>query len=800
MTLIDDVKTICDRLAPHGWQDLFLAATNGSLNIEQATSEELESALLSPIASIDRSIPGFGDLLEEANRAIEPGSVAASLLYHAFASPAVHHIPGDEAFIGTLGREIAVYPTLEELDTIENYIFATANRSLQDAREHAARLLGVSADDVELAVAVFASEYRPASETPHQRFADICLSRTGIARVGTASASYDAKSRGFFPFQEGDHPNAIRVLPCRYVTWLAARSGAKENRFGPARANSDDIGRDFWVPVHKLFDGNECLQGETLEIELSGQHQNRKIERLHNRLDEQGFPAGFSDAERQGPPFTQSQGFAEWIGSAQGGSGVLSPIARALAERSTFEDETLTFNTPPMASAGFSDAFSPTLSLDAAGASPAVRPWPEYAHIRFDVKNGNAEYFGNDADAESRATAGNFRAMNISDWTADGWIEADVRGLSDLPTIPAYSLIAAPDFFPGVDQREVLEWWEDVQDPTSRPSHPQWLQDLLQEGYWDFWRARPEPLSDERFAPNLALSGAGFTAGDTTATAIVTPVQEIDLSKASMKTLPTQRHASLPDSAAGVFAPGWDVSLDRTRDSSPEVYLASYGLGSPFPEDAKLCAALSTFWPAAAPDTKRSFFQVSFSSGSICPLTDDENGATAGSIPWDGLRGPRIVAEDRAGTTVRYPSYELADYTLTALEGGFSIAETQKVNLQEYTGRILATLRMYRAFGRRDPSEKNALHILSFQKIESSAPMLLEAQKELNTVLSGPIYRFEVFDDRDVTELRSGGVKEKDFRVDNIFTLLIGRSEFIAARVRRGDGSQQGSSWQVVDA
>jgi hypothetical protein len=30
--------------------------------------------------------------------------------------------------------------------------------------------------------------------------------------------------------------------------------------------------------------------------------------------------------------------------------------------------------------------------------------------------------------------------------------------------------------------------------------------------------------------------------------------------------------------------------------------IAAYGLGSPFPEDAKLCAALNSFWPAVAPD------------------------------------------------------------------------------------------------------------------------------------------------------------------------------------------------------
>ena len=54
-----------------------------------------------------------------------------------------------------------------------------------------------------------------------------------------------------------------------------------------------------------------------------------------------------------------------------------------------------------------------------------------------------------------------------------------------------------------------------------------------------------------------------------------------------------------------MFAPGWDISVDG-RAGGPE-HLAAYGLGSPFPEDSKLCAALSAFWPAVAPDAARTF-------------------------------------------------------------------------------------------------------------------------------------------------------------------------------------------------
>src|SRR6185437_1168933 len=92
----------------------------------------------------------------------------------------------------------------------------------------------------------------------------------------------------------------------------------------------------------------------------------------------------------------------------------------------------------------------------------------------------------------------------------------------------------------------------------------------------------------------------------------------------------------------GVFAPGWDISTDRTRASGTQVqHLAAYGLGSPFPEDSKLCAALSTFWPAVAPDATRTF-QPNNKWPTVSPLTDEEIGIT-GNLPWDGETGPHFV-------------------------------------------------------------------------------------------------------------------------------------------------------------
>src|SRR5205807_9517933 len=75
-------------------------------------------------------------------------------------------------------------------------------------------------------------------------------------------------------------------------------------------------------------------------------------------------------------------------------------------------------------------------------------------------------------------------------------------------------------------------------------------------------------------------------------------------------------------------------------------HLAAYGLGSPFPEDSKRCAALSTFWATVAPDITRG---MSIAPGNadlrhtVAPLTDEEIGQV-GSLPWDGNPGPKVVS------------------------------------------------------------------------------------------------------------------------------------------------------------
>ena len=111
--------------------------------------------------------------------------------------------------------------------------------------------------------------------------------------------------------------------------------------------------------------------------------------------------------------------------------------------------------------------------------------------------------------------------------------------------------------------------------------------------------------------PTSSLANSGFRGDDDTVTSIVTALQRIDLLKPKPGAPTTKRHAALPDAAAGIFAPGWDTSGDRVPGAEGQTHLSSYGLGSPFPEDAKLCAALSTFWPAVAARYPTHFFPSS---------------------------------------------------------------------------------------------------------------------------------------------------------------------------------------------
>ncbi|GAA6623476.1 hypothetical protein [Scytonema sp. NUACC26] len=694
MSLIDEVKRVCDRLAPLGWRDLLL---QHGLDI---TATNLKQELTKELPAIKRQIPGFEDFAFEGKRGVEAGNPSRSLLFHAFASPNV--------VLSTQSTNSNAYPTLAELEIIENFVYGVQPPSLQDLR--------VRAQNQPLAIVVFASEYRPGAETVHRKHADLCFSRTGVTRVGTAEPLYDAKARGFIPFVESD-PTSLRVLPARYSAYIAVQRQGNLNAFGPMRFQTGDDSRLFWVPLHKLFDGTECIRNLNLQVSLLSRHINQKLRRVHLSLK----GTGWGEPDISNPPFIFSEGIAELSTKSEFGDGLLVPVVHPnLIQAARYKDKPLTFRVPEN-----SATLSSSLEIPADG---DARHAPEYVHARHRVlSNGQIENLNDRQDVERVVRAGGYDAQHYVDFTGDGSVEAICPELAvAIPRrIPAYSLVTAPDFFPNCDQRELLEWTEQ--------SVPTALRNNL-------WRVPPDTLSDMRLAPNLQLKDANFRPEDKTVTAIVSPPVTGSVRQMPLSGSPTMRHAYLPDAAAGVFAPGWDISTDTTAEGVN--HLASYGLGSPFPEDAKLCAALSTFWPAVAPDAARTF-QPSPTWPTVSPLTDEEIGQV-GNQSWDGIAGPRKVTRN-GRNFIEYPDFAHADYVDNTLQKKFSISLTGQVDVREYEARVLAMANVYRVLGLNTLQARGQWSVFSFREVVSTDAELRQAQTQTGTTLSGTIYRFEIY-------------------------------------------------------
>jgi hypothetical protein len=270
------------------------------------------------------------------------------------------------------------------------------------------------------------------------------------------------------------------------------------------------------------------------------------------------------------------------------------------------------------------------------------------------------------------------------------------------------------------------------------------------------WQTPPKALADERVAPNqklnnldfhpadMTLPQAGFRAEDDTVAAIVSMPATANVQSRPLIEANRNRHNWLPDAAAGIFAPGWDTSFDTTNGVA---HFASYGLGSPFPEDAKLCAALSTFWPAAAPDAGRSFSEI---FPTVSPLTDQEIGQD-GSLPWDGITGPQ-----KTGTAtkplIEYPDFDHVDYVETALNGRFSLKLTGAITTRNYVARVLAMARAYRALGVTTRKAKSLWDVLSFREVAPTDTELKKAQDATGVVLSGDLFLFEMYQPVEATK------------------------------------------------
>jgi hypothetical protein len=729
-SLIDGVRAVCRDLTGKdaGWKSLL---AHHGLDLLAA---DLHKELTRELPAIDRTLPGFEDFAVEGRRGIEPGIPCYSLLYHAVASPRVTKDPD--------GKDLSAFPTLDQLELIENYVFGVKAPSIQDLRVHA--------DDVPLAIAVFASEYRPAIGTVHQKHADMCFSRTGIARVGTHGEHYDPPSRAYLP-GDAREPHAMRVLPCRYGAYVAMQLRGDWDSFGPLRPDSlraphakkrgasnpdrKDSARDFWVPLHKLFSGRECIRGQELDVRLAARHQNEKLRRIHLAFRAHGHDGGWHEPDISNPPFIMTNGLAS-LAPLPGGAAMVVPMPHdPMVEAATYQDRPLTYVVPRSQS-----NLASSLELAARGDAHHA---PEYVHARHQVdKHGQVTNLNSLPNVAGRVAKGGYNAQHYLDFTADGWIMVECEALAlELPRrIAAYSLIAPPDFFPFVKQQDLMDWWNQSVPPD------------IKDSIWPDNPGPPLPLSDVRLPANLSLPQARFSDADETVTAIVSR-RGAGGDRATQIDRRQPRVSSLPDRAAGVFAPGWDCSTDRTpkrpagaKGPRPgRLHLAAYGLGSPFPEDAKLCAALSAYWPAAAPDVTRSFEPAAggLDYAVTTPLPDSVIGLT-GKKPWDGIAGP-VLSTAYPGE-VEFSALAYGDWVEAALRNRFSFQTIAGTPSGQYEARTLAMARVYQVLGAKTTKQKSAWCVLSFSPAEDHAVERDRAVKAAGKPLTRGAFRFVVFE------------------------------------------------------
>ena len=648
MPLIDDVRAAIHRLAPRGWTELL------ALHGLRLDATDLLAELRRPLvttgggSSIDRTVPGFEDFSPNGTAAIEPGDPARSLLFHALASPNVYPLPPGSRTDGD-------FPTLVELDIVENYIYAVANRRLSD--------LG------DVVVAVFAHQYRPGSTSVHGKHADMAYSRTGIARVGTMAMHYDALRRSFWAGPAGG-ASGVSVMPARYGAFLAqrrklaAQDAVVHPLNGPIAGDTNNL---FLVPVHKLFPGGECLAGENVHLSFQEFHRSEKLRRIHQLPPAKGGVAPLPGFNINQPPFVRESHDLVTIQPAGACALLVSNIRQALTEPESQvssisgKRELVRFRVPPESP---TNRFITSFQIQA---GPAGRAAPEYAHIRFHVRPNGQLFDVNTLDSAAYKAVlktgqfhgvpgvedGPLEAAHMLDNSCEGAISAQVTLSKPLKAYAAMSFVAAPDFLPLVGQIDVQRWAE--------------RKGLT--GNVFFTQGGPEPLCYGRHvSPNPTLpdpsthAGPAFDRSDqanATMTALIGPAPRGQAAVPPIKA--TVATTWLTDAAADVFAPGWDTSM--FSDGQGEFY-ANYGLGSPYPEDAKLCAALNSFWPAAAPDAGRTFGMLT-----ALPLLDQEiglhprhpkvlAGEASSSRGWDGEFGPFFA---NGGVNVNFASIERSE-------------------------------------------------------------------------------------------------------------------------------------------
>lgn len=746
-----------------GWSD-HIQRISG-INIKRS-SQEMQDEL---VAELDvnrfRKEKGFDDFA--GNRLIHPGQPTQSMLYHAMASPRVKLQKQ-----GTVTKED--YPSIDQLDILENFIYALKKYDDTTLKSN------------KTVIAVFAYEYRTAFKTTHGKHADLAFSRTGISRIGDKEMQYDKELRCFvnLPSKKEDEKH-IAVTAARYGLFLAELK--KKDDISLMSEESRDEDREFLLPFRKLFN-NDLLLDNT-SIVFSEYHCTEKLNRLSRYKEKEMevvIPPGF-DIEK--PPFKRISSteantkFTDHNSNLvtitqTSSSAILAAYPTALIRPAIQNNQPLRFKVPVNSGDGFkSNRRYTSLKLQYKNGQnardyvltefffkrsrstrfSAPRNAPLFVNIRNEVKENNGEpirYLGPALDHFEEELQKSYWAAMYEDGICDGCVHARLATTISKNNIlhdklfkeflPAFSLVTTPDFFPDADSFD-LEAFDKGRNSI-----------FLQGGI--------ENLSTARKRPNDAITIPGQstkafpdvrvkdpknnqTLVYDTLTAVLSckPVSGVTGIDEQFFEVPQNKDYTgtsfLPDTASFIFAPGWDVTYcgnSSKKVSEQEIFLATYGLGSPFAEDMKLCAAANGMWPVASPDASRTFkgtidplptgLHGKLRNPVSVPLMDDEIGLHADSpavkqhalstetLGWDGEQGPFLEKRDDK-ITVNFTDLGRADYVQNVLDNHTDMSKLRRLRTPTLIARMDALRVSVKQIEKRDNIAYSRLWLVSAEEI-----------------------------------------------------------------------------------
>jgi hypothetical protein len=274
-------------------------------------------------------------------------------------------------------------------------------------------------------------------------------------------------------------------VPANPIVWLVLSSKTPPPKLALTNAAPtqdtlpDDNKLDFWVPLHKLFAGPECIAGLNLDLELSCNLRNDEIAKYHEFLDLYGLQNNWRGQDLENFPFVIEDAMIGGLSRQPDfGPGMLVPRPAPLTSEATYEGKPLTFpvdgaysSTPEaliysslqVLPAPDSSSDEPGYLLDAS--QDTQRPAPEYINIRHRrLSDGTIENLNDLPDMMEIIRTGGYDTMHYNDFSGDGWIAAHCPQLQQaIPSrLPAYCMVGLPDFLPDVTQRGLLVWWQTV--------------------------------------------------------------------------------------------------------------------------------------------------------------------------------------------------------------------------------------------------------------------------------------------------------------------------------------------------